>query len=47
MTSDYKTVTQLLLVSEKITFLNYGNSVFMKLPHLIRLDLSFNKIEKI
>jgi len=47
MTSDYKAVMQLSLTSEKITYLNYSNSILIKLPHLIRLDLSHNKIEKI
>ena len=44
MTSDYKKITSLSLVSEKITLINYGNSVLLKLSHLIKLDLSFNKI---
>lgn len=47
MTSDLKQVSQLSLSAEKVSYLNYGNSVLCKLPHLIRLDLSFNKIEKI
>lgn len=47
MTSDYKTVTQLLLSSEKISYLNHSNSVLKMLPHLQRLDLSYNKIENI
>jgi Leucine-rich repeat (LRR) protein len=47
MTSDFKKIISLALASEKITYLNYGNTVLGKLAHLTRLDLSFNKIEKI
>ncbi len=47
MTSDLKTVTSLSLIAERITYLNYGNIVLSKLPHLLKLDLSSNKIERI
>jgi hypothetical protein len=47
MTSDLKTVTALSLIAERITYLNYGNTVLARLPHLLKLDLSGNKIERI
>ena len=47
MTKDYKAMTELNIVSEKINFLNSGNSVLTKMPHLVKLDLSYNKIDRI
>ena len=47
MTSDLKSVTSLSLIAERITHLNYGNVVLSRLPHLLKLDLSGNKIQKI
>ena len=47
MTRDYKAMSELNIVSEKINFLNSGNSVLTKMPHLVKLDLSYNKIDRI
>ena len=45
MTSDLKSFTQLALISEQVNYLNFNNAILVKLPHLVKLDLSFNKIE--
>ena len=42
MTRDFKSLTELSLIAEKINFLNFGNSVLTKTNHLVRLDLSYN-----
>ena len=42
MTRDLKSLTELSLISEKINFLNFANSVLTKTNHLIKLDLSYN-----
>ena len=47
MTRDFKALTELSLIAEKINFLNFGNSVLTKTNHLVKLDLSYNKIDRI
>ena len=42
MTRDFKSMTELSLIAEKINFLNFGNSVLTKTNHLVKLDLSYN-----
>ena len=47
MTRDLKSITELNLIAEKINFLNFGNSVLTKTVHLVKLDLSYNQIDRI
>ena len=41
---DFKKISELVLTTLKIDFLNYGNSALEQLLRLRKLDLSFNKI---
>ena len=47
MTRDLKSITELSLIAEKINFLNFSNSVLTKTVHLVKLDLSYNQIDRI
>jgi hypothetical protein len=42
MTRDFKSLTELSLIAEKVNYINFGNSVLTKTNHLIKLDLSYN-----
>jgi len=42
MTRDFKSLTELSLIAEKVNFLNFGNSVLTKTNYLVKLDLSYN-----
>jgi len=47
MTRDLKTLTELSLIAEKINYLNFANSVLTKTSYLVKLDLSYNQIDRI
>ena len=47
MTRDYRSIQDLSIIQEDITFIDNGNIILKQLSSLRRLDLSFNKLTKI